>query len=60
MHYFFRIFKNQNDTNNALKQMIEAVPEIQMKTEIPMKSSWLHLKQLLKIFELWKKLMIDL
>ena len=35
-------------------QTIEVVTEIWLKSEIPMKSSRLHSKQLLKIFEWWK------
>ena len=55
-HYFFHIFKNQNDTtNDAVKRTIEAVTEIWLKSEISMKSSWMHSKQLLKNFESWKK-----
>jgi len=55
MRYFFHIFKNQNaTTNDAVKRTIEAVTEIWLKSGIPMKSSWLHSKQLLKIFESWK------
>ena len=51
----FLIFKNQNAaTNDAVKRTIEAVTEIWLKSEIPMKSSWLHSKQLLKIFNCGK------
>ena len=42
MRYFFHIFKNQNSTTN------DAIE----------KSSWLHSKQLLKIFNSWKKFVI--
>ena len=43
MRYFFPFFKNQNArTNDAVKQTIEAVTEIWLKSGIPMKSSWLH------------------
>ena len=60
MRYFFPFFKNQNArTNDAVKQTIEAVTEIWLKSGIPMISSWLHWKQLLKIFESWKKSIID-
>ena len=60
MRSFFHIFKNQNaTTNDAVNRMIEAVLEIWLKSVISEKSSWLHSKQLPKIFELWKKLMID-
>ena len=60
MRYFFHIFKNQNaTTTDAVKQTIAAVIEIWLKSEIPIKSNWLHSKQLLKIFESWKKSMID-
>ena len=52
MHYVFHIFKNRNaTTNDAVKRTIEAVTEIWFKSGIYMKSSWLHLKPLLKIFE---------
>ena len=44
---------------DAVKQMNEAVTEIWLKSGIPMKSSWLHSNHLLKIFESWKKSMID-
>ena len=57
--FFTLFFKNQNDTNDAVKQTIEAVTEIQLKLGIPMISIWLHSNQLLKIFESWKKSMID-
>ena len=56
IRYFFHVFKNPNDTaNDAVKRTIEAVTKIWLKPEIPMKSSWQHSKQLLKIFESWKK-----
>ena len=59
MCYFFQIFKNQNVTTiDAVKRTIEAVTEIWLKSEIPIKSSWLHSK-LLKSFESWKKFVID-
>ena len=54
--FFFHIFKNQNaTTHDAVKQTMEAVTEICLKSGIPINSSWLHPKQLLKIFESWKK-----
>ena len=57
MRYFLDIFKNQNDTAiDALKSTIEAVTEVWLKSGIPMKSSWLHSKQLRKIYVWWKKL----
>ena len=53
---FFRIFKNLNATaNDAVERMIKAAIEIWLKSGIPIKSSWLHSKQLLKNFESWKK-----
>ena len=56
MRYFFHIFKNQNaTTTDAVKRTIEAVTEIWLKSGIPMESSWLHSKQLLNVFESWKK-----
>ena len=36
--------------------MIEAVTEIWLKLKTSMKSSWLHSKQLLKIFESWENI----
>ena len=52
MHYVFHIFKNQNaTTNEAVKQTIGAATEIWLKSGIPVKNSWLHSKQLLKVFE---------
>ena len=36
--------------------MIAAATEIWLKLEIPMKSTWLHSKQLLKISESWKNI----
>ena len=57
MRYFFHIFKNQIAAkNDAAKRTIEAVTEIWLKLGILMQSSWLHSKQLLKIFKSWKKL----
>ena len=57
MRYFFHIFKNQNATiNDAVKRTIKARIKIWLKSVIPMKSSRLYSKQLLKIFELWKKI----
>ena len=56
----FSIFKDQNaTTNDAVKRTTEAVTKIWLKSGIPMKSSWLHSKQILKIFKSWKKSMID-
>ena len=50
MRFFFHIFKNQNaTTNHDVKRTIEAVTEVWLKSVL--KSSWLHLKQFLKIFE---------
>ena len=38
-------------STNDVKRTIKAVTEISVKSEIPMKSTWLHLKQLeLKVF----------
>ena len=44
---------------DAVKQTNEAVTKVWLKSGIPMKCSWLHSKHFLKIFELWKKSMID-
>ena len=56
LHYFFHMFKNQNDTTNAaVKRTIEAATEIRNPY---VESSWLHSNQLLKIFEWWKKSII--
>ena len=53
---FFIFFKNQNaTTNDAVKRTIESETELRLKSGIPMKSSWLDSKQLLKIFDWWKK-----
>ena len=58
--YFFHIFKNQSAaTNDAVKRKIAAVTEIRLKSRNPIKSSWLHSKQFLKIFESLKKPVID-
>ena len=40
--------------NDAVTRTIETVTEIWLKSGIPRKSSWLHLKQPLNIFESWK------
>ena len=56
MRYFFHIFKNQNaTTTDAVKRTIEVVTEIWLKSGILMESGWLHSKQLLNVFESWKK-----
>ena len=45
---FFNISRNRNVAqNDAVKQTIEAVTEIRVKSRIPMKSGWLHAKRVL-------------
>ena len=51
---FFPFLKLKMTTNDTVKQTIEAVTEIWLKSGIPMKSRWLQSKQLMKIFESWK------
>ena len=56
MSHFFHIFRNQTAiTNDAVQRTTEAVTKIWLKSGIPMKSSWLHSEELLKIFEPQKK-----
>ena len=57
LRHFFYFLKSHNlKKAEAAKQEAKVVSDIWIKSGIPMKSNWLHCKQLLEMHDKWEKL----